>query len=74
MTNMSSRSHLSMWERDFWDGLVRSFAFVTYFSYPFHSEMGDVDLEGPFVTRQAVPERTSFLVKAQQPELSGVYL
>ncbi len=36
--------------------------------------MGDVDLEGPFVTRQAVAERTSFLVKAQQPELSCVYL
>ena len=74
MTHMSLRSRLSMWERDFWDGLVRSFAFVTCFSYPFHSEMGDVDLEGPFVTRQAVPERISFLVKAQQPELSGVYL
>jgi hypothetical protein len=58
MTNMSSRSHLSVWERDLWDGLVGSFAFVTYISYPFHSEMGDVDLEGPFVTRQAVAERT----------------
>jgi hypothetical protein len=36
--------------------------------------MGDVDLEGPFVTHLDVAERASFLVKAQQPELSGVYL